>query len=103
MTEFLKSIDPELFKNVRVIERGDELFFVGKDICDALGYKRASDLLKSIPDEFKHKEKIDDYFRTVITEKAMFFLLQQTRKKSAEKFQWWLADIASTRVGNDKQ
>ena len=97
MTEFLKSIDPELFKNVRVMERGDELFFVGKDICDALGYTNPGTVLKTIPDECKHREQVDSFYMVLITEPALYFILQQTRKKTAQKFQWWLANDITTR------
>jgi len=101
MTQFLKSIDPELFDKIRVIERGDELFFVGKDVCDALGYKRANDVMKNLPRECKCTEKVDNYNMTLISEPALYFVLQQTRKKTALKFQWWLANTAlHTRINN---
>lgn len=48
------------FGKVRVLIANNQLWFVGKDICQALGYKKHTNVLSQIAENKKKKEGIPD-------------------------------------------
>ena len=60
----LPAIVPELFEHeqfgqFRYIKRGEEIWFVGKDVCRVLGYENSRKALRDhVPDKYKREERI---------------------------------------------
>lgn len=48
MKNELKIFENEAFGKVRIIEKNNEPWFVGKDVADILGYKMAAVILTSM-------------------------------------------------------
>lgn len=51
----LKIFENPAFGKVRVVEQGGEPWFVGKDVCEALGYTNSR---KALGDHVKENHKI---------------------------------------------
>ena len=86
----------ELFGQVRTIIIEDKPYFVGKDIAEALGYKRPSD---AIAQHCKHtvKHRIVDITgfeqpMNVIPEGDVYRLIFRSKLPNAEKFEEWIMD-----------
>lgn len=86
---------------VRVIEQNGEPWFVGKDVCGALGLKNHNDALARL-DEDERGGAITDPPRagslgggvqevTIVSEPGVYRLVFSSRKHEAERFKRWLA------------
>jgi prophage antirepressor-like protein len=84
---------------VRVIRNtNDQVFFVAKDVCDVLGYSKASSTVIQthckiegvtkmvIPSEGGNQEQF------LINEGNLYRLVLKSKKKEAEKFESWVCD-----------
>lgn len=81
---------------VRVVDRNNEPWFVGTDVCSALDIKHAPNALSRLdPDEKEADVAINDIsgtkYATVISEAGVYRLVFTSRKEEAEKFKRWLA------------
>ena len=81
---------------VRTIEENGDIWFVAKDIAQALGYGRFdSNLIKSVPEIWKGTKRIRTpggmQAMTCISEQGLYFFLGRSDKKAALTFQMWLA------------
>lgn len=80
---------------VRIIERGGEPWFVGKDICSALGIRNHKDALGRLDDDERAEVGIADpsgtKYATAISEPGVYRLTFTSRKEEAERFKRWLA------------
>ena len=86
----------ELFGSVRTLFIDDKFYFVGKDIADALGYKRPSD---AIAQHCKHtvKHRIIDAGgieqpMNIIPESDVYRLIIRSKLPEAEKFETWVME-----------
>lgn len=80
---------------VRTVTDGEEIWFVGKDVADALGYKNARDALSrhvrdndkgvAFHDTLGGKQEV-----VVINEAGVYSLILRSNLPSAEKFQDWV-------------
>lgn len=87
------------FGQIRTIEIGGELWFVGKDVAEALGYTNARDALaKHVDDTDKKQEDgvaIRDsigrvQYPTVINESGVFALIFNSKLPDAKRFKHWV-------------
>jgi prophage antirepressor-like protein len=82
---------------VRAVMRGDEPWFVGKDVCAALGHKNHKDALTRLEDDEREGVAIADPLgrnpqtMTVISEAGCYRLVFTSRTAAAERFKRWLA------------
>ena len=86
----------DIFGSVRTIMIDDKFYFVGKDIAEALGYKRPSD---AIAQHCKHtvKHRIVDNAgfeqpMNIIPESDVYRLIIKSKLPEAEKFEEWVMD-----------
>lgn len=85
-------------KPVRVTTEDDLLWFVAKDVADALEYSEYSNparLFQIVPEEWKGVKPIHTPYGTQnmvsVTEQGLYFFLARSDKKKAVPFQKWLA------------
>ena len=86
---------------VRVVERDGEPWFVGKDVCAALGIKNHNDALADLDDDEKGVATTDPLSPSVrgggpqetviVSEPGVYRLVFRSRKPEAERFKRWLA------------
>ena len=90
------------FGNIRATYYDDEVWFVGKDIADALRYKDTKDALKKHVD---NEDKITRFIEesgqrrsmTLINESGLYSLIFRSRLESAKKFKRWVtAEVLPT-------
>ncbi|HBF7899109.1 Bro-N domain-containing protein [Clostridioides difficile] len=99
----------EVFKNeqfgeIRVLEKGGEPWFVGKDVAKMLGYKNLSDALRKHVDEddkmqiaFYDLQKlgfgdIGTKGTTIINESGLYSLILSSKLTEAKKFKRWVTN-----------
>jgi len=88
----LKQFYNEEFGNVRTVMVGDEPYFVGKDVAEALGYSNTRDaLVTHVEPEDKNTVVISDGKRgnpnqTVINESGLYALIFGSKLESAKRF-----------------
>lgn len=82
---------------VRVIERDSDPWFVGKDVCVALGLKNHNDALAKLNEDEKGVGSTDPLCRggeqkvALVSEPGVYRLTFSSRKPEAERFKRWLA------------
>lgn len=80
---------------VRTVTDGEEIWFVGKDICDVLGYTNSR---KAIADHVRDRDKGVTKCYTlggeqelvIVNEAGVYSLILRSKLPSAEKFQDWV-------------
>lgn len=92
----------EVFKNeqfgeIRVLEKGGEPWFVGKDVAKMLGYSNSRDALKKhIDEEDKGVAKCDTLrgrqILTIINESGLYSLILSSKLAEAKKFKRWVTN-----------
>ncbi|EOY7230074.1 Bro-N domain-containing protein [Clostridioides difficile] len=92
----------EVFKNeqfgeIRVLEKGGEPWFVGKDVAEMLGYSNSRDALKKhIDEEDKGVAKCDTLrgrqILTIINESGLYSLILSSKLAEAKKFKRWVTN-----------
>ena len=80
---------------VRVLEIGGEPWFVGKDVCNVLGYSNSRDAMaKRVDDEDKGVANCDTLGGaqelTVINESGLYSLILSSKLPSAKAFKRWV-------------
>ena len=84
-----------IFGAVRVIMQGGEPWFVGKDVCDALGYVNPRDAIaKHVENEDRNTVAIRDGAgnpnTTILNESGLYSLIFASKLDSAKKFKRWV-------------
>ena len=91
----------QIFKNVefgsmRIINVGDEIYFVGKDVADALGYVDGNKAVAMHVDDEDKKlnDKTSPSFgqrgATLINESGLYSLVLSSKLESARRFKRWI-------------
>lgn len=85
----------EQFGEIRTVQIDDEVWFVGKDLCRALGYKDTSDALKKhVESEDKLSRRFADSGQNrkmyVINESGLYSLILSSKLDSARQFKRWI-------------
>lgn len=91
----IKIFSNELFGDVRVIEKENEAWFVGKDVAERLGYRNQNDALsKHVDEEDKGVAKCDTLGGkqnlTIINESGLYGLVLSSKLESAKQFKRWI-------------
>lgn len=90
--------NPE-FGEIRTIKQADEIYFVGKDVAEILGYANTRDALNSHVDEEDKQvltsqnttlENIPNRGLTVINESGLYSLVLSSKLPSAKRFKRWV-------------
>ena len=101
MNNELINIHHEMFGDIRAIERDGELWFVGKDVAEALGYSVARKAIRDHVDEedkqiltFQNgtfeSQEIPNRGLTIINESGLYSLVLSSKLPSAKKFKHWV-------------
>lgn len=91
----LKVFENVEFGNVRVIEKNGVLWFVGKDVADALGYQNTRDAISThVDSDDKAEVAIHDGSQnrnmTVINESGLYSMIVSSRLPAAKQFKRWV-------------
>ena len=91
MKNELKIFENEAFGKVRIIEKNNEPWFVGKDVADILGYKNGSrDINVHVDEEDRLKYQIrtagQAREQTLINESGLYSLILYSKLPAAKKF-----------------
>ena len=87
--------NPE-FGQVRTIEIGNEPWFVGKDVAEALGYERAAKAVQDhVDDDDKDAVPIQDSIgrmqkTPIINESGLYSLILSSKLPTAKAFKHWV-------------
>lgn len=98
MENKIKIFENEEFGSMRTLEKGDKVFFCGKDAATALGYRDTVNALKAHckEDGVVIHHLIDSMGRKqaakFISEGNLYRLISHSRLPSAEKFESWIFD-----------
>lgn len=91
-------IRPLLFEGehlVRQIDKGDEIWFVGLDVCRVLGLANPHSSLALLDEDEKGVHSMEtpggNQDMTVVSEAGVYRLVFKSRKPVAERFKRWLA------------
>ena len=90
-----KTFSNKEFGNIRVVEKDNEPWFVGKDIATVLGYSNVNDAIKKhIDKEDKGVAKCDTLGGkqnlTIINESGLYSLILSSKLPGAKKFKKWV-------------
>ena len=91
----LQIFDSPDFGQIRTIQQNGEPWFVGKDVCEALGYTNSR---KALCDHVKESHKntvtirdgIGNPNKTIIDEAGLYSLVMRSKLPQAEAFQEWV-------------
>lgn len=99
VTVFKNPVHPE-FGDLRVIEISDELWFVGKEVAEILGYKDTAKALRvHVDGDDRRLVKVDEmatldiksnYGLTIINESGLYSLILSSKLPSAKEFKHWV-------------
>lgn len=97
MSEIKIFENPE-FGKVRTLEKANEMWFVGKDVATALGYKDTVNALKThVESDDKARWSIATQFgtkeTTVIKESGVYALIFGSKLESAKRFKHWVTSV----------
>lgn len=82
-------------KDVRVVERDGEPWFVAKDVAEILGYSQTQAMLKRMDSDEKMSSKMDGISKTnpvavLINESGLYNAIIGSEKPDAKKFRKWV-------------
>ena len=83
------------FGDVRIVQIGNEPWFVGKDICDILGYQNGSRDINRHVDEEDRQNYQNGTFEsnrglTIINESGVYALILSSKLPQAKEFKHWV-------------
>ena len=91
----LKIFNNEEFGEIRLIEKDGQIYFVGKDIAEKLGYLNPQ---KAIRDHISNDDKLTERFVlsgqnrniTIINESGFYSLILSSKLPTAKQFKHWV-------------
>ena len=91
----LQFFENEEFGEIRTVTINDEIYFVGKDVADILGYQNGSrDINRHVDAEDRSVAKLETLSgtreMTVITESGLYALIFGSKLESAKRFKHWV-------------
>lgn len=99
MTELINIVDTDMKFNsntVRIIGTSENPLFVVKDICNILGLKNPTDVLRNISDRWKTLANVKSTSgiqnSLVVTEAGLYKIIMRSNKPIAEPFQEWVCE-----------
>lgn len=96
MENGMQVFSAETFGSVRVIENAGELFFVAKDVAEALGYQwNGAPRIAHVPEEWKGATSVvtpyGEQEMLTLSEQGLYFFLARSDKPAALPYQKWIA------------
>lgn len=94
-----QEIVPRVFENIelRIITVSNETFWVGKDVCLALGLQNHRDALSSLdPDEVRESvipTPSGNQTMKCVNESGLYHLIFKSRKPIAKEFRKWVTNV----------
>ena len=93
--EQLKIFENEEFGSIRTVTRDGEVWFVGKDVAEALGYTNPKN---AVPNHVNEEDKLSTQIEyagqrrtvTVINESGLYALIFGSKLESAKRFKRWV-------------
>jgi prophage antirepressor-like protein len=91
----LQIFEDEGHNRIRSININGDAWFIGKDVCDALGIANASDAVSRLEDDERDVIGITDTIgrrqsTTIISESGLYSIIFQSKKAEAKKFRKWV-------------
>lgn len=86
----------EKFGNIRIVERNGEIWFVGKDVAEALGYEKTRNAINEhVEKDDALKQGVTDSMgriqkTTLINESGLYSLILGSKLESAKEFKHWV-------------
>jgi prophage antirepressor-like protein len=81
-------------KKIRIIEIAGEIWWVAKDVCDALGHANSRMAIKELDEDEKGVSKVYTLGGmqelTIISESGLYSLILRSNKPKAKKFRKWV-------------
>src|SRR5688572_8584249 len=95
MSKQLMIFKKEEFSEVRALEKDGEVWFVGKDIAENLGYRNINDAIsKHVYEEDKALAKCDTLGGVqemiIINESGLYSLILSSKLPNAKRFKKWV-------------
>lgn len=86
--------NPE-FGDIRTIQKANDVYFLGKDVADILGYSNAAKAIRDhVDDDDKLTERIvlsgQNREVIIINESGLFSLILSSKLDSAKRFKHWV-------------
>jgi hypothetical protein len=84
--------------NIRTIEVDGEIWFVAKDVCDALGIINVSDSVSDLDSNDLGKTEVVDYSgriqpnTNIVNESGLYTLIFKSKKPKAKQFKRWITN-----------
>ena len=94
--ENLRVFTNDEFGEIRMVQIDNEIYFIGKDVAEALGYSNTRDAIAThVEDEDKNTVAISDGNRgnpnqIVINESGLYALIFGSKLESAKRFKHWV-------------
>lgn len=91
----IKIFNSEEFGDVRTVQLNNEIYFVGKDVAEALGYANPKN---AVPTHVSEEDKLSTQIEyagqrrevTVINESGLYALIFGSKLESAKRFKHWV-------------
>lgn len=94
MTNEIQVFSNETFGQLRTIKINGEIWFVAKDVCDALEIKNSRDALTRLDTDEKNTVVLTDGIgnpnKSVVNEYGLYTLVLSSRKPEAKTFKRWV-------------
>lgn len=94
MTSDLKVFRSRKFGALRVTDRDGDLWFVAKDVCDALGLGRQQDSTRYLDTDERGECPVDTpsgcQQMVIVSEAGLYSLVMRSRKPEAKEFRRWV-------------
>ncbi|PGU80064.1 phage antirepressor Ant [Bacillus cereus] len=91
----LQVFNNEEFGRVRTVVKGEDVWFVAKDVCDVLEIVNATRSLSRLDEDELHSMKVTDSLgrpqdTNIINESGLYSLIMTSRKPQAKAFKKWV-------------
>ncbi|PFM62569.1 phage repressor protein/antirepressor Ant [Bacillus cereus] len=91
----LQVFNNEEFGQVRIVVKGEDVWFVAKDVCDVLEIVNATRSLSRLDEDELHSMKVTDSLgrqqeTNIINESGLYSLIMTSRKPQAKAFKRWV-------------
>lgn len=90
----LKIFEHAQFGSVRIVMRGDDPWFVAKDVAESLGYRMASDMARHLDEDEKGTQLVrtpgGDQEMTAISEAGLYSAVLRSERPEAKAFRRWI-------------
>lgn len=81
-------------REIRLIDRSGEIWFVATDVAEVLGYRNAPDMTRNLDDDEKGTQIMrtpgGDQELSIISESGLYAAILKSRKPEAKRFRKWV-------------